>query len=93
MHQENELVPFPERVNANFRVWLAEQEKAGRQFTDERPCWLEMIRDRIAGSPGIEPDDFELSPFAQAGGLSQVYQLFGEGLNSVLDGLARALVA
>jgi type I restriction enzyme R subunit len=25
IHQDNELVPFPERVNANFRAWLAQQ--------------------------------------------------------------------
>ena len=25
MHQENELVPYPERVHANFKVWLAQQ--------------------------------------------------------------------
>ncbi|MEQ1536657.1 MAG: DEAD/DEAH box helicase family protein, partial [Burkholderiaceae bacterium] len=25
MHQDNELVPFPERVNANFKAWLAQQ--------------------------------------------------------------------
>ena len=26
IHQDNELVPFPERVNANFKSWLAQQE-------------------------------------------------------------------
>ena len=26
IHQDNELVPFPERVNANFKAWLAQQE-------------------------------------------------------------------
>ncbi len=26
MHQDNELVPFPERVNANFKAWLAQQQ-------------------------------------------------------------------
>ncbi len=25
-HQDNELVPFPERVNANFNAWLAQQQ-------------------------------------------------------------------
>ncbi len=25
IHQDNELVPFPERVNANFKAWLAQQ--------------------------------------------------------------------
>jgi type I restriction enzyme R subunit len=27
IHQDNELVPFPERVNANFKSWLATQQK------------------------------------------------------------------
>jgi len=26
IHQDNELIPFPERVNANFKVWLATQQ-------------------------------------------------------------------
>ena len=26
MHQDNELVPFPEKVQANFKAWLAQQE-------------------------------------------------------------------
>jgi type I restriction enzyme R subunit len=26
IHQDNELVPFPERVNANFNAWLAQQQ-------------------------------------------------------------------
>jgi len=27
IHQDNELVPFPERVNANFNAWLASQKQ------------------------------------------------------------------
>ncbi|MHB1053646.1 MAG: type I restriction-modification enzyme R subunit C-terminal domain-containing protein, partial [Thiobacillus sp.] len=30
IHQDNELVPFPERVNANFKAWLASQQTAVR---------------------------------------------------------------
>ncbi len=93
MHQENELVPFPERVNANFRVWLAEQEKEGQEFTDEQYRWLEMIRDLIAANLGIETDDFEYAPFSQEGGLGKVYQLFGEELGAILDDLSRSVVA
>ena len=33
IHQDNELVPFPERVNANFKSWLAQQESLGKKFT------------------------------------------------------------
>ncbi|HLB48300.1 MAG TPA: type I restriction-modification enzyme R subunit C-terminal domain-containing protein, partial [Anaerolineales bacterium] len=27
IHQDNELIPFPERVNANFHAWLATQQQ------------------------------------------------------------------
>jgi type I restriction enzyme R subunit len=30
IHQDNELVPFPERVNANFKAWLATQQPSVR---------------------------------------------------------------
>ncbi|MDF1554520.1 MAG: type I restriction-modification enzyme R subunit C-terminal domain-containing protein [Deferrisomatales bacterium] len=93
MHQENELVPFPERVSANFRVWLGEQEEAGRTFTDQQRRWLEMIRDHIAANLGIEPDDFEYAPFAQEGGLGKVHQLFGDELGGIIESLNGVLAA
>jgi len=92
-HQDNELVPFPERVNANFNVWLGEQENRGKKFTDEQRRWLEMIRDHIAANLGVEPDDFEYAPFAQKGGLGKVHQLFPEGLQTIIEALNMALVA
>lgn len=91
-HQENELVPFPEKVNANFKVWLGEQEKR-RKFTDEQRHWLEMIRDHVAANLVVEPDDFELAPFAQEGGLGKVHQLFGIELNKIIEELNGALAA
>jgi type I restriction enzyme R subunit len=87
MHQENELVPFPERVAANFKAWLGQQEAAGRSFTPEQRKWLEMIRDHIAANLGIDVDDFEYAPFAQEGGIGKVHQLFGAELPKVLDEL------
>jgi type I restriction enzyme R subunit len=90
MHQDNELVPFPERVNANFKAWLAQ---AGHPFTPEQRHWLEMIRDHIAANLSIVPDDFEYSPFAQEGGMGRVYQLFGAELPKVLEALNRELAA
>ena len=52
-----------------------------------------MIRDHIAANLGIEPDDFELSPFAQEGGIGKVHQLFGTELPEVLTSLNGALAA
>ncbi len=93
IHQDNELIPFPERVNANFKAWLAGQESAGKQFTADQRRWLEMIRDHIAANLGIEPDDFEYAPFAQEGGLGKVYQLFGDELNTLIEQLNESLAA
>ena len=102
MHQDNELVPFPERVNANFKAWLAQQAQSRHCDEGSNPCipftpdqmhWLEMIRDHIAANLGIVPDDFEYSPFAQEGGIGKVYQLFGAELPTVLEAMNRELAA
>ncbi len=104
IHQDNELIPFPERVNANFKAWLATQQSLpplppgegrgeGGRFTAEQLKWLEMIRDHIAANLSIEPDDFELSPFNQEGGLGKVHQLFGDKLNTIIEELNETLAA
>jgi len=82
-HQDNELVPFPEKVNANFKAWVGAQESRGKKFTNEQRHWLEMIRDHVAANLVVEPDDFEYAPFAQEGGLGKVHQLFGVELNNM----------
>ena len=97
IHQDNELVPFPERVNANFNAWLARHvgpASAGQKpFTPEQVKWLEMIRDHIAANLGIERDDFEYAPFSQHGGLGKVHQLFGDRLESIIEELNETLAA
>jgi type I restriction enzyme R subunit len=99
MHQENELVPYPERVMANFRAWMAQQESVGpasagqRRFTDEQRWWLEKMAEHIASNLGIETADFGYAPFDQRGGLGRVHQLFGAELPKVIDELNRELVA
>ncbi len=92
-HQDNELVPFPEKVNANFKAWLGEQVGRGKKFTDEQRHWLEMIRDHVAANLVVEPDDFEYAPFAQEGGLGKVHQVFGSELNRLIEELNGALAA
>jgi type I restriction enzyme R subunit len=93
MHQENELVPYPERVAANFKAWRAQQQAAGKAFTDEQRWWLEKMAEHIASNLGIEAEDFGYAPFDQRGGLGRVHQLFGAELPKVIDQLNRELVA
>ncbi len=94
MQQTNELVPYPERVQANFKAWLAQHSQAsGNAFNPEQQHWLEMIRDHIAANLGIEIDDFEYAPFNAQGGLGKVHQLFGAALPKVIEELNRELAA
>lgn len=93
MHQENELVPYPERVAANFRAWMAQQQVAGKGFNDEQRWWLEQMAEHIASNLGIEADDFGYAPFDQRGGLGRVHQLFGTELPGVLSSLNEGLAA
>jgi type I restriction enzyme R subunit len=98
IHRDNELVPFPERVNANFQTWLAQtirhsRESENPELTKEQIRWLEMIRDHIAANLAIEVEDFDYAPFSQQGGLGKVYQVFGDGLNEMLEELNGVLAA
>jgi type I restriction enzyme R subunit len=103
MHQENELVPYPERVMTNFRAWMAQQDQLRRPgegrgpssqpFTDEQRWWLEQMAEHIASNLGIEAEDFGYAPFDQRGGLGRVHQLFGAELPQVIDELTRELAA
>lgn len=93
LEQETLLRPFGETVEDRFAAWLSGQEAAGRSFTSEQRQWLEMIRDFVAASLTIEPDDFELPPFTQQGGLGKAYEVFGDSLTPLLQELTGALVA
>ncbi len=93
MHQENELVPFPEKVQVNFRAWVEQQQASGKSFTAEQRKWLEMIRDHIAANLQIETDDFEYAPFAQQGGIGRLYEVFGNDYAEIIEGLNASLVA
>jgi type I restriction enzyme R subunit len=80
-------------VAANFKAWMAQQQAAGKAFTDEQRWWLEKMAEHIASNLGIEAEDFGYAPFDQRGGLGRVHQLFGSQLSNVVDELNRELVA
>ncbi len=104
MHQENELVPYPERVAANFKAWMAQQDQLRRTresedptslrpFTAEQRWWLEKMAEHIASNLAIEAGDFGYAPFNQRGGLGKVHQLFGAELPIVIEALNKELAA
>ncbi len=93
LEQQPVLEPFADSVGERFNEWMMDKAKAGIVFTPEQLAWLNLIRDHIATSLSIEPDDFELAPFSQRGGLGKAYQLFGEQLNSLIEELNGVLAA
>ena len=93
LERENELVPWTETVNQRFQGWLAAQQQKGRTFDPIQLRWLTLIRDHVAGSLEITPDDLLETPFAQHGGLAKARQLFGNGLDEILYELSEVLAA
>lgn len=93
MHQESTLVPFPETAQERFENWIAQQSNRGRTFDAAQMRWLEEIRDHIAGSVEITPEDLDEVPFSQHGGRVGAYQEFGDQLVPILEELNRVLVA
>jgi type I restriction enzyme R subunit len=93
IHRSDELVPYRDQVQQRFVTWLAQQQSAGVAFTPEQLQWLELIRDQVAASMGIEMDDFEYAPFAQRGGAGKAYQVFGARLEPLLKELNEVLAA
>ena len=93
LEQQAVLAPFADSVSERFDEWLTDKAKSGAVFTPEQLAWLNLIRDHIATSLSIEPDDFDYSPFSQRGGLGKAHQLFGEQLPMLLDELNEVLAA
>ena len=88
-----ELIPFAERVDSNFKAWTFRRNAGSVHFTEEQMDWLRMVKDHIASSLSIEPNDLELNPFDRKGGLGRFYEVFGEAYEKILDEMNIELVA
>ncbi|WP_043586201.1 type I restriction-modification enzyme R subunit C-terminal domain-containing protein [Geminisphaera colitermitum] len=93
LEKQPELRPFAETVQDRFNNWLTDKAAAGITFTPDQLAWLHDIRDHIATTLSIDPDDFDYAPFTQRGGLGKAHQLFGETLPALLEELNEVLVA
>ena len=87
------LQPFAETVNYNFMRWTLKRNAGAVHFTDEQMEWLRLIKDHIAVSLSIEPDDLDLNPFDRKGGLGRFYEVFGDSYEAILIEMNIELVA
>lgn len=92
--QSTVLEPFASRVEQRFNLWIGREKKAGREFSEEQMTWLRTIAGFIAANAEIGASDFMEAPsLSDKGGILKARELFGTGLNDMLDELQGALVA
>ena len=87
------ITGYDKTVDRNFQEWVFKKQAGKIKFTEEQMQWLRMMKDYVAGSFHIEKDDFDLSPFNAEGGLSKMWQLFGDKTDEIINELNGVLAA
>ena len=91
---DEKITPFADTVRKNFQTWIMQHHAGGTdKFNEAQMNWLRMLRDHICHSFHVDRSDLDYSPFDAQGGLGKMWQLFGEGMDGLLDELNEALVA
>ncbi|MBS1191964.1 MAG: restriction endonuclease subunit [Rhodocyclaceae bacterium] len=91
---DDKITPFADTVRRNFQNWVLKHHAgSGEKFNEEQMNWLRMLRDHVAHSFHVERDDLDMSPFDAQGGLGRMWELFGEGMEPLLEELNEVLVA
>lgn len=93
MGYADQLSPFADKVNYNFMQWTLKRNAGAVHFTEEQMQWLRLIKDHIASSLSILPEDLDLTPFDKKGGLLAFYDAFGEQYEEILQEMNIELVA
>ncbi len=88
---EDELVPYPERVQQRYQQWLADQAAAGRAFTPEQRWWLDKIAEQIGVNLAIQPEDFDYGEFFDRGGRIGAMRALGPDWTQMLAVMNEAL--
>jgi type I restriction enzyme R subunit len=90
---DTNLTAFDKTVDKNFQDWVFRKQAGTLKFTEEQMQWLRMIKDYVANSFHIDREDFDLSPFIANGGLTKMWNLFGEQTDEIINELNEALAA
>ena len=88
---DDELVPYPERVQRRYADWLAAQQSEGRAFTSEQRWWLDQVATHIGVNLEIHAEDFNYGEFFNRGGQVAALRTFGPQLKGLLDELNERL--
>ena len=92
---DQELSPFSEEVDKRFQKWVFRHNaQNATAFTEEQMTWLRLMKDHIANSCQLTPNDFKLGSLASHGGAFKAAEVFGrEKLMPLMKELNEELVA
>ena len=90
---DDELVPYADRVNERYAGWLLQQEQAGVTFSDTERWWLDRMVEVIAASAGISADDLDNPPFTERGGIDGAIRDLGDRAAALIEELNEELTA
>lgn len=90
---DSTLTTYDKIVDKNFQNWVFKKQAGATKFNEEQMQWLRMIKDYVVNSFHIDKDDFDLNPFNAQGGLSRMWQLFGDKTEDIINELNEALAA
>lgn len=93
MGLDEQLTPYNKVVDKRFQDWVFRKQAGTLKYTEEQMNWLRMMKEHIATSFNIEKDDLEYNPFDAKGGMMKMWNLFGEGMEDIIDELNKELVA
>jgi type I restriction enzyme R subunit len=88
---DDELVPYPERVQRRYADWLASQQNEGQAFTSEQRWWLDQVATHIGVNLEIHAEDFNYGEFFNRGGQVAALRAFGKDLPVLLNELNERL--
>lgn len=90
---ESTLTSYDKTVDKNFQDWVFKKQAGTVKFNEEQMLWLRMIKDYVINSFHIDKEDFDLNPFNAQGGLSKMWQLFGNQTDKIINELNEALAS
>ncbi|WP_211323226.1 type I restriction-modification enzyme R subunit C-terminal domain-containing protein [Amycolatopsis palatopharyngis] len=92
--EDEELVPYADRIRERYAAWLNQQEHAGARFSETERWWLDRMVEVVASSAGITPEDLDRAPFTDRGGADGALRDLGVSRAAeLLDELNRELPA
>jgi type I restriction enzyme R subunit len=87
------ITPYSKTVDKNFQTWLFKKQAGSLKFNKAQMDWLNLIKEHIANSVHLAPDDLDLVPFDAQGGRGKMWQLFGAEMDTIIAELNEALAA